>query len=80
MFERPVLLLVVIAIFIAAVWLSDRHWGTRSRYSDWRDPRLDSRRHFTYTHGMREPARMHSGDGRDAQDAIRRLHRESGSY
>ena len=79
MFERPVLLLVVIAIFIAAVWLSDRHPATRSRYSDWPKPRPETRRHFAYTHGMREPARMHQGAGRDAQDAIRRLHQESGS-
>jgi hypothetical protein len=80
MFDQPALLLIVIAIFIAAVWLSDRHPGARFNYSDWPKQRPDSRHHFTYTHGMREPARMHPGGSRDAQDVIRRLHQESGSY
>jgi len=80
MFERPVLLLVVIAIFIAAVWFSDRPPGARVRHSDWPKPRPESRRHFAYTHTMCEPGPTHRGDGCDVQDVIRRLHRESGSY
>ena len=80
MFERPVLLLVVIVIFIAAVWFSDRPPGARVRHSDWQKPRPESRRHFAYTHTMCEPARMQPGDGCDVQEVIRRLHQESGSY
>jgi hypothetical protein len=80
MFDQPALLLVVIAIVIAAVWLLDRQSGARFGYSDWPKQRPDSRRHFAYTLAMREPARMHPGGNRDAQDVIRRLHQESGSY
>jgi len=80
MFERPVLLLVVIAIFIAAVWFSALPPGARVRHSDWPKPRPDSRRHFACMHTMCEPARMQPGDGCDVQDVIRRLHQESGSY
>jgi len=80
MFERPVLLLLVIVIFIAAVWFSDRPPGARVKRSDWPKPRPESRHHFAYTHTMCEPGRMHPCGGSDVQDVIRRLHQESGSY
>jgi hypothetical protein len=80
MFDKPALLLVVIAIFIAAIWLLDHYPSTPSRYTDWPKPRPDSRRHFAYTLAMREPVRMNPGGTWDAQDVIRRLHQESGSY
>ena len=79
MFDNSALLLVVIAIFIAAVWLLDHYPGARFRHSDWPMRRTDSR-HFDYAHAMREPTRMDPDGGRDVQDVIRRLHQESGSY
>ena len=80
MFENPVLLIVVIAVFIAAVWLSDQPLGARFKNSGRSKKHLDARWNDAYAPSHGEAARMYSGYAQPGQDAIRRLHQESGSY
>ena len=80
MIDKSALLLVVTAIFIAAVWLSAPRKAQRGLRSYWRQERLDAHRRYVNTEVMDDLGRAHPGYAEANQDAIRRLYRECGSY
>jgi hypothetical protein len=80
MIDKPTVLLVVIAIFIAAVWTMASSKAGRQVRSDWLEERLDMHQRYAYAQVMDDLGRTHLRDAQTNQDAIRRLYQECGSY
>src|SRR6185369_9906985 len=80
MLDKPTVLLVVIAIFIAAVWITAPPKAARQLQSDWLKKRLDAHRRFVNARVSDDLARTRSGHTQTNQDAIRRLYQDCGSY
>jgi hypothetical protein len=74
------MLLVVIAMFFAAAWLSAPPKAGRGLQSYWLQEKLDAHRRFVDAQVMDDLRRARSGYAPANADVIRRFYQKCGSY